>query len=368
MSPERFDHLLALVGPKIAKKDTSFRKSISAAERLALTLRFLATGDAQQSLRYSFRIGKATVSKIISETCDAIYTSLAENYLSPPATQSDWLKIAEQFEELWNMPHVIGCIDGKHIRIECPKLTGTLFHNYKGFFSIVLLVICDASYCFTLFDLGQYGSNNDSGVLANSQMGQMFEDDAMNVPADKELSESNQQHLPYFLLGDEIFPLKTWLLRPYPGQNASEEQRIYNYRHSRARRVIENTFGILSALWRIFQKPIRGTVNNVEKYTLACLALHNYLRLTENAYYSPSGFIDSEDKDGNIIPGEWRQQRPNEEQCGGLRELRPVRGSRARNDAVLMRDQLKDYLNSEEGSVPWQLQYVRRTWHCAVQM
>ena len=146
MSPERFDHLLALVGPKIAKKDTSFRKSISAAERLALTLRFLATGDAQQSLSYSFRIGKATVSKIISETCDAIYTSLAENYLSPPTTQSDWLNIAEQFEELWNMPHVIGCIDGKHIRIECPKLTGTLFHNYKGFFSIVLLAICDANF------------------------------------------------------------------------------------------------------------------------------------------------------------------------------------------------------------------------------
>ena len=70
-------------------------------------------------------------------------------------------------------------------------------------------------------------------------------------------------------------------------------------------------------------------MNNVEKYTLACLALHNYLRLTENVYYSPSGFVESEDKDGNIIAGEWRQQRPNEEQCGELGELRPVRITRA---------------------------------------
>ena len=47
-------------------------------------------------------------------------------------------------------------------------------------------------------------------------------------------------------------------------------------------------------------------MENVEKYTMACLALHNYLRLTDNVHYSPAGFVDSEDKDGNILPGEWR--------------------------------------------------------------
>ena len=73
-----------------------------------------------------------------------------------------------------NMSHIIGSIDGKHIPMECPKLNGTLYYNNKGLFSMVLLAICDANYCFTLFDLGQYRSNNDSRVLANSQMGQMF--------------------------------------------------------------------------------------------------------------------------------------------------------------------------------------------------
>ena len=90
MSPERFQHLLSLVKPLIEKKDTKFRKCISAAERLALTLRFLATGDSQQSLSFSFRIGKATVSKIISETCDAIYTVLKDTYLSPPQSKEEW--------------------------------------------------------------------------------------------------------------------------------------------------------------------------------------------------------------------------------------------------------------------------------------
>ena len=69
--------------------------------------------------------------------------------------------------------------DSKRIRMECAKLSGTLYYNHKRFFSMDLLAISDASYCFNLFDLGQYGSNDDSGVLANLQMGQMLEDDLL---------------------------------------------------------------------------------------------------------------------------------------------------------------------------------------------
>ena len=129
MSPNRFQHLLGLVSPLISKKDTNMQKVITTEERLALTLRFLATGDSQQSLSFSFRIGKATVSRIMAETCDTIYEVLKDAYLSVPKTKDDWLKISQDFEEKWNMPHTVGCIDGKHIRIECPKLTGTQYHN-----------------------------------------------------------------------------------------------------------------------------------------------------------------------------------------------------------------------------------------------
>ena len=83
MSSDRFNHLLSLVEPLIRKSDTRFRKSISASERLALTLRILATGDSQQTLSYSFRIGKATVSKTVSETCEAIYSALKEKSVLP---------------------------------------------------------------------------------------------------------------------------------------------------------------------------------------------------------------------------------------------------------------------------------------------
>ena len=142
----------------------------------------------------------------------------------PPGSKEEWLAISKKIEEVWNMPYVIRCIDGKQIRVKCPKLSETLYYNYKGFFSIVLMALCNTNYCFILFYLRQYGFNNDNGILANSEMGKMFKEDQLNVPPDCKLSEDDEHSLPYFLLGDEIFPLKKWLMRSYPGKNASEEE------------------------------------------------------------------------------------------------------------------------------------------------
>ena len=72
MSPERFEHLLTLVGPLISKKATKMRELISAAERLTLTLRMLASGDDQQSLAFSYSQGRTIVNHILRETCSTI--------------------------------------------------------------------------------------------------------------------------------------------------------------------------------------------------------------------------------------------------------------------------------------------------------
>ena len=208
--------------------------------------------------------------------------------MSPTENEEQWKKISQDFEGMWQFPHVIGAIDGKHVVIEAPAKPGTLYHNYKGTFSIVLLAICDAKYNFTLIDVGQYGSNNDSDVLAESEIGNAFENNTLNIPP-SELVQGTDLEIPYFLIGDEIFPLKPWLMRPYPGK-LPEPEKVYNYRQSRARRVIENAFAILRARWRIFSHPIKASVENTERYVMACLCLHNYLRQTENSLYTPQRF------------------------------------------------------------------------------
>ena len=360
MTPERFEHLLSMVGPRIKKKDTKMREAIGPAERLTLTLRYLANGNDQQSLSFSYRIGKATVSKIIHETLTVIWSVLKDRYLRPPEKQADWLRISNEFETVWNLPHCVGAIDGKHIAMQCPRKSGSLYYNYKGFFSIVLMAVCDGNYNFTLVDIGQYGSNNDSGVLSNSEMGKAFEDGTINFPAAVHLPGCDQlPSLPYFIVGDKIFALKPWLMRPYPGRNISEERSIFYYPLSRARRVIENCFGILVARWRIFRSPIQASVETVVQITQAAVCLHNYLRQTEPAFYCPTGFVDSFDSSGNILLGEWRSITSADSNTSAMQDLQPPRRCRYANSALETREALKSYLNSDQGAVSWQWDYVR---------
>lgn len=81
---------------------------------------------------------------------------LSSIYLKSPDTEKEWKSIANNFEELWSLPYVIRAIDGKQIAMECPKQPGLFCYNYKQFFSLVLLAICDANSCFMHIDIGQY--------------------------------------------------------------------------------------------------------------------------------------------------------------------------------------------------------------------
>ena len=119
---------------------------------------------------------------MICETCKAIWEVLSPLYLKNPSSEQEWKEISKNFEDIWNFPHAIGSIDGKHIAIECPKNSGSLYYNYKGFFSVVPLTICDSKYCFTFVDIGQYGSGNDSGVLKQLKMGKGFENNEFDLP------------------------------------------------------------------------------------------------------------------------------------------------------------------------------------------
>ena len=93
MTPERFGHLLSLVGPRITKTNTRMREAISAAERLTLTLRYLAIGDELQSLSFSYRTGRTIVSHIIKETLCAISLTFKDKYVGPPKSTSNWKNI-----------------------------------------------------------------------------------------------------------------------------------------------------------------------------------------------------------------------------------------------------------------------------------
>ena len=169
-------------------------------------------------------------------------------------------------------------MDGKHVMCQCPPNSGFVFFNYKGTFSLHLLAVCDAHYRFLLIDVGAEGKQSDGGVFSRSAIGSALADGSPKLP-DKEPLTSAGQLTPYCLVADEAFPLKHYIMRPYPGRGLSEGPKVFNYRLSRARRTIENAFGILAARWRFLRQAIIAAPDSVSAYVKAAVCLHNYLRV-----------------------------------------------------------------------------------------
>ena len=150
-------------------------------------------------------------------------------------------------------------------------------------------------------------------------------------------------------------------MQPIPGQLSLAGQTL-NYCLSRARRVKESTFDILVPRWSLYRTPIIASVENAESSVLPTLALHNYLRLTGNATYTPKGFVGSADSTGNVTVGKWHMNAD----ANGLVNLPNVRGSRYFEDALSMRDALKAYVDSPLGKIDWQLDHATRVILCHI--
>ncbi|CAH2097861.1 unnamed protein product [Euphydryas editha] len=259
MSRECFEELHSLLLPTISKCTTNWRVPISTKERLVICLRYLATGDSYQTIAFSFRVGRSTVGSIISQVCKEIWNILQPVYLPSPSKET-WKQSEIGYREMWNFPNCVGSIDGKHVTIQCPSNSGSNYFCYKKFFSIALIAIVDPLYKFLVVDIGSYGRHSDSGIFENSNFYKEYIQGKSQLP-DKPLPGSNDP-VPHVLIGDEGFALKPYLMRPFPRAAAVQDQRKTNFnkRLCRARRVVENAFGILAQKWRIYLRPIECNV------------------------------------------------------------------------------------------------------------
>ena len=129
INTEAYTELIEKVRPVITDKTTFMRKPISAEEKLAVTLRFLATGETSSSLMYQYRIHRITISKFIPEVSNAIYDALSPEYMRVPSSENEWLEIMKRTNERWQFPNSYAAADGKHVGIICPKHAGSEYYN-----------------------------------------------------------------------------------------------------------------------------------------------------------------------------------------------------------------------------------------------
>ncbi|CAF4946326.1 unnamed protein product [Pieris macdunnoughi] len=227
MSVNSFDELLSIISQRIKKQDTNMRRSITPAERLAVTLRYLASGATFTDLEYDFLISRKTIPFIVTETCQAIWQELAPLEMPTPN---------------------------------------------KG-------KVVDADYCFTFIDVGAPGREGDSSIFKSSNFGQKLTCSQLDLPEPAHLPNNiGKPPVPFVFIGDAAFGLNKNVMRPFSLRNITTPKKIYNYRLSRDRRFVECAFGILSNRWRIFHSSIMINPLSAKHIIKAACVLHNFVR------------------------------------------------------------------------------------------
>ncbi|KAJ8884481.1 hypothetical protein PR048_016338 [Dryococelus australis] len=188
-----FKCILKLVAFIIAKQHTNCRDNIPASKRLAITCIFLAFFD-----------------KVIM-----------------------WLKLAQNFWTKGNFPHCLGALVGKHIWLQCPAICRSNFFNYNCIFSLILIAVGDANYCFWYVNIGCQDRILYGGVFENANFHEQLQQNQLKIPPSHPLI-GRENPCQFVLVADDVFLLTCNIQKPYAGNLALSTERIFNYRLSRA--------------------------------------------------------------------------------------------------------------------------------------
>jgi len=157
---------------------------------------------------------------------------------------------------------------------------------------------------------------------------------------------NNMLFLFYVLSGDDAFALRKYMMKPFGHRGLSHDERIYNYRLSRARRVVENAFGILANRFQVLMSTMQHKPGTIRMIVTTCMLLHNLMRTRFPRMQNR--LMDREDRNRNMVPGRWRRGK-------NLRDTVVAPGhNRANREGKTLRNLLRHWVNSPAGDVPWQ--------------
>lgn len=118
-------------------------------------------------------------------------------------------------------------MDGKHILIQKPPKSGSLFFNYKGTFSVVLYAMVNANYEFIYVHTGSNGSQSDGGIFKETSLYAKLTNNQLHLPKSY-LLPGTDISVPYVFLGDSAFALEKHVMKPFPERNISRVKTIFN--------------------------------------------------------------------------------------------------------------------------------------------
>ena len=282
VSKETFQYIVSEIENEIVRKDTRMRKAISPRKRVAITLYYLGSTAEYRTIANLFGVSSSFVCICVKDVSKAIRRKLKTDFLSVPKGQ-DLRDIMTLYKDKWGFPSCAGAIDGTHIPIQAPPENHTDYVNRKGYHSIIMQAVIDVRYLFRDVVIGWPGSVHDARGLSNSELYNLGIKGKLFDPTIKETVLGIQSGP--VILGDPAYPLLNWLMKAYPeNQNTPEWQRHFNYRLSRARMTVENTFGRWKGRFRRFLKRIDMAVDSTTYLVAASCILHNICELRRDDF------------------------------------------------------------------------------------
>jgi hypothetical protein len=247
-------YLVDLLKPDFNEPDSNRGRPIPLELQILVTLRYLGTGDLQNTIADTVGLSQPSVSRCIERVCSALVDKIAQ-FVSWPTNES---KQKEDFKNIAGFPCVVGVIDGSHIRIQEPKDNPNAYINRKHFPSMNICAVCDAQCKFIFLSVRWPGSCHDSFILRQTQLWDAFENNDKRG----------------IILADSAYPCRKWLLTPYPHPQTTWEE-AYNKALTSTRVRIECAFGRLKKRFRALHCELRVTPSKAPLIISACVILQN---------------------------------------------------------------------------------------------
>ena len=265
-------YLHSLIGADLEPIKTRVGFTLSALDKILITLRYYATACFQQVAADFYGVVESTVCKIVPIVSDKI-ASLRATFIHMPTTDDEMDQTKQDFFRVAGMPAIIGAIDGTLVKIQ--EVGGiqnkTDFYCRKQFYALNVQIVCDANALIQDIVARWPGSIHDETVFLNSEIFARF--------LNGEFRTNGRESL---LLGDGGYRSETFLAVPLRQTNRQRTQAENNYQraHISTRNVVERFNGQwkkrFPCLWIGMRFRKLETVMSV---VVATAVLHNICKI-----------------------------------------------------------------------------------------
>ena len=161
-------------------------------------------------------LGVSTICSIVQEVCRALVENLWTDTISAlmPKSEEEFREKILDMEEMWQFPCCWSAIDGCHNPIKClagGQEASKEYHNFKNFYSVVLMSLVDSHYRSIWGSCGFPGNSHDSIIFQSTDFWNSIQEGCIPEMG-KVVAKLN---VPPLVVADLAFPLKGWLMKPY---------------------------------------------------------------------------------------------------------------------------------------------------------